>query len=406
MRTFISVFLLFFFIHISGIPCTTAVVSGKYTKDGRPLLWKNRDTQALNNKVMKFNDGKYLYTGVINSSDTLGKSIWQGFNSAGFAIMNSASYNLNNDTIKQSGTEGRLMKLALQTCATVDDFEELLKGLDKPTRLEANYGVIDASGGAAYFELGNFGYKKIDVNDPKIAPYGYVIRTNYSVTGKMGIGGGYIRFVTADKMMKMAVKENRLTPETIIREGTRNLTHSLTHMNLEDYSNIPANHETMIYFEDFIPRRLTSSSTVVQGVKKGEDPAYTTMWTVLGWPLTSVTIPVWLSKKAELPHIMQYDKNLKDSPLCHMALTAKKRCFPYTWGTSSKHYMNVNGLINADKTGTIQLIHPFEDKIFAKAEALLNSWREQKISQSEMTAFYKWIDQKVPEFYKNTFGIE
>ena len=212
MKTIVSILVLLLLIHINGSPCTTAVVSGKFTKDGRPLLWKNRDTQTLNNKLMKFSDGKYLYTGVVNSNDTLGKSIWQGFNSTGFAIMNSASYNLNNDTIKKSGHEGRVMKLALQTCATIDDFENLLRGLDQPTGLEANYGVIDAHGGAAYFEIGNFGYKKIDVNDPEIALYGYVIRTNYSVTGKMGIGGGYIRFVAADRMMKAAVKENRLTP--------------------------------------------------------------------------------------------------------------------------------------------------------------------------------------------------
>jgi len=207
-------------------------------------------------------------------------------------------------------------------------------------------------------------------------------------------------------MMEMAAKENRLTPKTIIQEGTRNLTHSLTKVNLNDYSGIPANHETMVYFEDFIPRRLTSSSTVVQGVKKGEDPAYTTMWTVLGWPLASVTIPVWLSEKTKLPKIMQYDKVLKDSPLCHYALTAKKRCFPYTWGTSSIHYMNVNGLVNADQTGTLQEVLPFEDQIYSKAEALLNSWRAHKINPSEMTAFYKWIDQKVPEFYKNAFDIQ
>ena len=29
--------------------CTTAVVSGSATPDGRPLLWKNRDTDEANN---------------------------------------------------------------------------------------------------------------------------------------------------------------------------------------------------------------------------------------------------------------------------------------------------------------------------------------------------------------------
>ncbi len=140
----------------SANACTTAVVSGKATKDGRPLLWKHRDTWTINNKIVQFFDGKYACTGLVNSVDTANLSIWIGFNSQGFAIMNSASYNLNNDTITQTGLEGRLMKEALQNCADIDEFEAFLKQLEKPVRLEANFGVIDAKGGAAYFELGNF----------------------------------------------------------------------------------------------------------------------------------------------------------------------------------------------------------------------------------------------------------
>jgi len=32
--------------------CTTAVVSSDATRDGRPILWKNRDTKQLSNKVV------------------------------------------------------------------------------------------------------------------------------------------------------------------------------------------------------------------------------------------------------------------------------------------------------------------------------------------------------------------
>jgi len=117
------------FLTLNSFACTTAVVSGKYTKDGRPLLWKHRDTWSVHNQIVQFDDGKYKYIGLVNSQDSLGKSVWIGYNSTGFAIMNSASYNLNNDTIKQSGREGEIMKKALQTCATVDDFEKLLKKL-------------------------------------------------------------------------------------------------------------------------------------------------------------------------------------------------------------------------------------------------------------------------------------
>ena len=164
------------FSQYTSYGCTTAVVSGKFTVDGRPLLLKHRDTWAINNKIMKFHDGKYAYTGLVNSKDLDNKSIWIGYNDQGFGIMNSASYNLNNDTIRLNGYEGRIMKLALKTCKNIDEFEQLLRNLDQPTRIEANFGVIDGEGGAAYFEVGNFIINKFDANDPTVAPYGWRTR--------------------------------------------------------------------------------------------------------------------------------------------------------------------------------------------------------------------------------------
>ena len=79
----------------SSQACTTAIVSGKYTVDGRPLLFKHRDTGFLQNKLMYFSDGKYDYIATVNSVDKKGNEVWAGFNSAGFAIMNSEAYNLN-----------------------------------------------------------------------------------------------------------------------------------------------------------------------------------------------------------------------------------------------------------------------------------------------------------------------
>jgi len=40
--------------------------------------------------------------------------------------------------------------------------------------------------------------------------------------------------------------------------------------------------------------------------------------------------------------------------------------------------MDVNALVNADHTGTVQLILPYEDQIFNKAEVLMDSWRKKK----------------------------
>ena len=118
----ISIFLLGIYLYAQS--CTTAVISGKYTKDGRPMLFKNRDTWAINNSIRYFDAKPYSFVGLVNSKDPEGKSIWIGNNSAGFAIMNSASYNLNTgDTLKLSGLEGRIIKEALATCKTIQDFE-------------------------------------------------------------------------------------------------------------------------------------------------------------------------------------------------------------------------------------------------------------------------------------------
>ena len=136
--------------------CTTAIISGKFTPDGRPLLWKNRDTGDTDNKLMYFTDGKYDYIGLVNSKDTTGREVWVGMNTAGFAIMNSVSYNINPKEEADAGiNEGKVMKQALQQCATVDDFEKMLKTLAKPYGIAANFG--DAQGTGAFFETSNRG---------------------------------------------------------------------------------------------------------------------------------------------------------------------------------------------------------------------------------------------------------
>lgn len=403
MKKIITFAILAFFTISTSYACTTAIISGKATRDGRPMLWKHRDTWAVNNKLMVFHDGKYDYIGLVNSKDKKGKSIWIGYNSAGFAIMNSASYNLNNDTIKQSGLEGRVMKKALQTCATIDDFEKLLKNMAKPTRLEANFGVIDGNGGAAYFELSNFKIVKFDANNASTAPMGYIVRSNYSFSGTPKNGAGYIRYVTANNVLDEAVKSGGIISEDILQGLSRNLTNSLTQTNLWDYINIPENHKKYVWFEDFIPRRGSASSCVVEGVKHGEDARLTTMWSIVGWPPASVTIPVWLTKHDDLPWVVTYNDSLKDSPLCHKALELKKKVYSYNWGKSAKHYINVNALLNADGTGIMQKLKPLDDKLILQGHILLNAMRKNGYNTNMIKTFYDSADKQIIEGYKSLF---
>ncbi len=404
MRTIAFVILATVAFGTGAHACTTAIVSGKATPDGRPLLFKHRDSDALESRLVYFTDGRYPYIGLVNASDTAGAEVWAGCNGAGFAIMNSASYNLNvGDTSKPNDQEGEVMKRALQSCATVEDFERLLLALPKPLGVEANFGVIDAQGGAAYFETGNFSFKKFDANDPSVAPFGYLIRTNYSFTGQREQDRGLIRYAMAEQLFYQAALVNGLSVEFMVHNVSRCLRHGLTGVDLT--KNLPADDQVpaFVHFTDFIPRYSSSSSIVVQGVRPGESPSFATMWTTLGFPLCTVAVPVWVAAGPELPKLLVADGKGK-APLCSMTLQLKERCFPFT-KDGGRNYLNLAALMNAQGTGILQRILPLDQKVAEEATRRLQQWRRSGLDQKQVQQFYRWVDDTVTAAYRSQFGL-
>jgi hypothetical protein len=396
--------LLLVFSCLTTEACTSIIISGKNTPDGRPIMWKNRDTDTFQNAIKYFNDGKYNSIGLIDSDDPAGKSIWIGYNSAGFAIMNTASYNLiMGDTIDVKDREGIVMREALMQCATVDEFELFLKNYKKPMGVEANFGVIDAGGGAAYFEVSNFTFKKLDANDPAIAPLGYIIHTNFSFTGDPNSGSGQIRYKTAEDLFYQAAQQNNLTVRFILQDVSRSLWHSLTKTDLKKSCSENPAEQKFMNFTDFIPRYFSSSAVVIQGVKPGENVEYTTMWTVLGFPLTSVVTPLWLCMGKDQPSLVTLDKN-GVAPLCDKAIQLKQQLFPikHSYG---ENYINVNALYNTSGTGIMQKLKPLDDLIFDETIKKLDAWRSNKNFKKEIPEFYRELEQKVQEQYLLLSGI-
>lgn len=157
---------------------------------------------------------------------------------------------------------------------------------------------------------------------------------------------------------------------------------------------------------DYIPRSGSSSSCVVEGVSPGENTDLSTMWTVLGWPLASVTIPVFINKKATIPEVLAYNNEIGDAPLCYFALSLKDECYTQKWGTSKKYYLNINKLLNADKTGIIQQNIALDDSLFEQSYELLTKWRMNSgISEKELDEFYRNVDKQVKEHYSSVFGL-
>ncbi len=384
--------------------CTAAVISGKATPDGRPMIWKHRDSDHPQNVIRVFNDGRYSSIGLFNAEDSLGEALWAGYNSAGFAIMNTASYNLlaEDDTVKLRDQEGILMRQALQVCATVEDFERFLESAVKPLGVEANFGVIDAQGGAAWFETGQFSFRMLDVNDQVIAPGGYLVHTNYSFTGDPSRGAGHIRFNTAQHLFLQAYQQGNLTVRWVLQEASRSLWHSLTGVDLEQ-QDFPAGIQKFVHFTDFIPRHASTSSVVIQGIAPGEDVALTTMWTILGFPLTSVVMPLWLAAGEQQPPLVLVNGE-GVAPLCEKSLLLKEKLFPVKLGYRN-NYMDAAALLNRNGSGILQQLKPLEDEIFELSFIRLEAWRKNRNHTREIPAFYRELNELIAERYRSLFGL-
>lgn len=398
-----KLYALFFLLFVTGFEstaCTTAIFSGKSTADGRPLLWKHRDSDWYNNKIVFFHGRKFDYAGLVNSEDKPYHEIWAGYNTAGFAIMNSASYNLkpDSDTTTIKDKEGFLMKKALETCVTVDDFEKLLLQMPKPLGVEANFGVIDAWGGAAYFETNNFSWIKYDANDPATAPDGYIIRSNYSFSGTPNKGFGYVRYKTASEIIKTAFSENRITPEFLIQDASRCLRNVQINSDLSaEFKKIQ---QTAYYpLTDYIIREYTTSVLVVQGVKNGENPLFTTGYSLVGFPLTTVVVPFWIGATSELPTLITAPEGM-NAPLCDWSLRLKKSIFDLPF-EGADNYVNLYMIGNATSTGIWQQLKPVEDEIFKITKQKIQHWRENGFVKDEITNHYQWIDEKLTLTFKS-----
>lgn len=381
--------------------CTTAVISGKYTKDGKPMLWKHRDSDYFQNKLMYFTDGKYDYIGLINTSDIKGEQVWAGTNSTGFSIMNAALFDVNLDYEGEyRDQEGVVMKMALQQCASLEDFENFLNNLEIPKGVAASFGVIDANGGAAYYETDNNKFTKFDANDSRVAPNGYLIRTNFAFTGTKDKGYGYIRFESAQDLFAEAFATNNINYKTILTDFSRSFYHSLLKTDFRKSAENNTLSSNFINSGDLICRNGSSSAIVIQGVQKGESPELTTMWTQIGLPFTSVAVPVWVKGGKELPHIMLATEK-GNAPLGDMSMKLRNRCYPIERSSGYK-YLKITELITPKNTGITQKIEKIESQIFEKTEANMNSWKT-KANKAEIQELYKWIDTYVSEEYQKNF---
>lgn len=383
--------------------CTSFIISGKATPSGRPMMFKHRDTDCLDNRIAYFQGDKYAFIGLMNAP-TLDGEVWSGVNEAGFCIMNTASYNLREDSLQcQMDREGELMYHALANCATIADFEAWLESYPQPWGVEANFGIIDAQGGAAYFEMNNSRYIKYDVNSEQS---GYRVVTNFSFAGRYEDYEGYERYLTASAIMQEAFsREKEMTAIDALDLFSRKYRHEVLGVNYYQ-ENAPQ----YIVDQDFIPRRITSAVVVFEGVKAGCNPLHTVMWTALGYPACAVAVPL-LVHGAHLPYYMlaretaAAQANDLHSEMCDASLRIKDQwAFPMHI-SNGKRYVALQTILvgTENKPALMTCTNDVETKMQSDFLPLYQQWTTDKISDEEFWQSYDHMANRWMQTYYDTF---
>jgi hypothetical protein len=289
------------------------------------------------------------------------------------------------------------MRRALEVCRTLADFEHLLDTLPKPLGVNSNFGALDGEGGCAYYETGDSGYVKFDANNPAVAPDGYLVRTNHGLTGCRDIDRGVERFMAISDFMAEAHRKGNMECEYLIANVPRHLTHGLTKQNLYDQLPKDESDTRFIHFSEFIPRYISSSAILVQGVAQGEPPSHTISWTNIGWPCGSVAIPLMLEEGVTLPSIVQRGESGK-SWLCSQSIEQKLKVFSLKRG-NVRDYIDASKMVNAAGTGIVQRMMPLEREVFSHARDALKKVRKGKNGAEALQRFYDWADDYIQKNY-------
>lgn len=280
--------------------CTSAMAGAARGAGGRWLLWKHRDSGHADNYVRCFaaTDSTHAYVALFNASDTAAREAWIGFNDAGFAVMNTATYNIPAPAPDRQDREGFVMSAALRRCATLADFQRMLRDNGDRLGVQANFGAFDAEGHGAYFEISDRSALRVFPVDSLSAVAlgeewaggdddGLLTRTNYSLSGGRKGRLGVSRHCAETHLLDSVTATRRpwaspgeVAAEDFIETLSRSFYLPEKGIDLLDGTAIrrPDN-------GDVIPRWSSCASVVVEGPLPGENPAETMiMWSVVGFP--------------------------------------------------------------------------------------------------------------------------
>lgn len=363
--------------------CTTVIVAAQKSATGRPILWKNRDTNSEFNHLKYFEGGKYSFTGLIDASAQAGKeSVYAGANEAGLVITNNLSYNVHPEQENELASQnGKFIKACLENCVSLAEVEKFIE--TSPFITRANLAVIDAYGGAAYYELWNQTYTKYDVANSE---EGYMVRTNFSFESRQPGLIGLERYKTISALTKEQVQKNKLFDVQFFEDVAKLFRNDVLKVDYSVKRTVPKG--GWIVDQDFIPRFSSSASIVIEGVNKPEDANEITLWCASGYPPCTYAVPVWVGAKSNIPSFLTAAPG-QTAEVSTVSYQLKHQVFPYKESNGEK-YLNYKLLSSK--------IMPAVSKYEAIERKQGSLVQKGQLSSSAISAYNKGAEERFQQF--------
>ncbi len=296
--------------------CTTAIVGPGASQSGKPMIWKQRDTDNPSNVIVYIpaTESTLAYTALFKAGNLERTAAYGGQNSAGFAILNNVSYNL--ATSKYDPLNGSVMRLALESCATVDEFESMLMEMS-PRQCAANFAVLDATGACAYIEAADSSVVRYDVPED-----GWLVRSNFSVAGSEDGPSGYARYQSAHKLMSR--HHGKFAPSFFIDKMGRSFYNDVLGYDASKWGR-----RRYVYDEDFIARPSSTASICIDGDQ---------IWAAVGYTPGAMMVPFCVNDGDVIPNCIKATEELEGRCASNdLAIELKAKMHPFPRDGAKKY---------------------------------------------------------------------
>ena len=412
-----------FFCH-QVISCTIAVVSAKASHTGRPFLWKNRDYSMSPREEINYEKGKTT-NGIqkrIGNLQVVGETLLYsnvrvvsgGVNDLGFAIINASV--IETPERELFNINHILLEKALETCSNLDDFEKFLNDWDNEGiyTVSGNFGVIDAQGGAAMYEIWSDGpgnpllWEKYDANTSE---NGYVIRANSHITDGWvtNEGSSIIRYQRACELFQGLFEGDDISPRSVLQEVSKDVGGDCDKYHPGEsclkygYTTVdPENFNT----SNALSRNISTSAYVIDGAVDDTEIPLITLYCALGEPSFTPVVPYFLySKKTsyyardEAFDALGYAIDMGIGSFLSEA--SEKVLLDGLYDTNRDIFGQSDKTLNFDNLHLAQeWIFPIEDFLFDKTEAYLRPLRKnpEKVVSEDL---YNFSHECARYAYKN-----